>query len=393
MSGTARPGGCPPAGCSTPRMTATIPPPSSRYARQHFFLPRRFRDPFGNTTAVTYDRYDLLVSQTRDALGNLVTVGERDPDGRADRRRERLPGAGAAPGQRREQEPGGGGLRHPRPGLLAPPRWASRSSGSATPLTASSRTLSPRRSPRTSPTRSPVRTGCSARRPPGCFTTSTPTGVPGMSLSRSRPGWPCSPARPTSATCTAASTTKIQRSFSYSDGFGREVQHKGQAAAGSGQRRRAGRRAPLDRQRLDGLQQQGQAGPQVRAVLHRDATVRVRPRRRGQRGAVLRPGRAGRGHAASGRQLRQGHVRPVAPGHLGRGRHRAARPAGRPGCVRLHRPLSRRAQRAAGRLGYLVRAAHQQVRSAGQSSVPPSRRRCTRARRLAAGSTRSAGPS
>ena len=28
-----------------------------------------------------YDRYDLLVSQTRDALGNLVTVGERDPDG------------------------------------------------------------------------------------------------------------------------------------------------------------------------------------------------------------------------------------------------------------------------------------------------------------------------
>ena len=31
------------------------------YARRHFFLPHRFRDPFGNTTAVTYDRYDLLV--------------------------------------------------------------------------------------------------------------------------------------------------------------------------------------------------------------------------------------------------------------------------------------------------------------------------------------------
>ena len=26
--------------------------------------------------------------------------------------------------------------------------------------------------------------------------------------------------------------TKVQRSFSYSDGFGREIQHKGQAAAG-----------------------------------------------------------------------------------------------------------------------------------------------------------------
>ena len=50
-----------------------------RYARQHFFLPRRFRDPFGNTTAGTLDRYDLLVSQTRDPLGNLVTAGERDP--------------------------------------------------------------------------------------------------------------------------------------------------------------------------------------------------------------------------------------------------------------------------------------------------------------------------
>ncbi len=51
-------------------------------ARQHFFLPRRFRDPF-HTSAVStesfvaYDRYDLLVQETRDALGNRVTAGER----------------------------------------------------------------------------------------------------------------------------------------------------------------------------------------------------------------------------------------------------------------------------------------------------------------------------
>lgn len=47
-------------------------------ARQHFFLPRRYRDPFGQTTTVTHDDYDLLMVETRDPLGNRVTVGERD---------------------------------------------------------------------------------------------------------------------------------------------------------------------------------------------------------------------------------------------------------------------------------------------------------------------------
>ncbi len=43
-------------------------------ARQHFFTPRRYRDPFGNTTHVTYDAHDLVVSATRDAAGNTVTA-------------------------------------------------------------------------------------------------------------------------------------------------------------------------------------------------------------------------------------------------------------------------------------------------------------------------------
>ncbi len=48
------------------------------YAQQHFFLPHRFRDPFGNSSLVAYDKdanskeYDLLVSATHDALGNEV---------------------------------------------------------------------------------------------------------------------------------------------------------------------------------------------------------------------------------------------------------------------------------------------------------------------------------
>jgi RHS repeat-associated protein len=42
-------------------------------ARQHFFLTRRYRDPFGQDTVVNYN-YDLLVAETRDVLGNRVAV-------------------------------------------------------------------------------------------------------------------------------------------------------------------------------------------------------------------------------------------------------------------------------------------------------------------------------
>lgn len=61
------------------------PPQELAYARQHFFLPHRYRDPFhtnavGTESFVTYDTYDLLVQETRDALGNRVTVGERNVD-------------------------------------------------------------------------------------------------------------------------------------------------------------------------------------------------------------------------------------------------------------------------------------------------------------------------
>jgi len=54
------------------------------YAQSHFFLPHRYRDPFGQTTTITYDAYNLLVQETRDALGNRITVGERLPNGDLD---------------------------------------------------------------------------------------------------------------------------------------------------------------------------------------------------------------------------------------------------------------------------------------------------------------------
>jgi hypothetical protein len=40
--------------------------------RKHFFLTRRFVDPFGNTSRVAFDQFDLLPTDSRDALHNVV---------------------------------------------------------------------------------------------------------------------------------------------------------------------------------------------------------------------------------------------------------------------------------------------------------------------------------
>jgi RHS repeat-associated protein len=62
------------------------------YARAHFFLPHRARDPFHSSLSSTersakYDPYDLLVVETRDQAGNHVTVGERLSNGSIDHSR------------------------------------------------------------------------------------------------------------------------------------------------------------------------------------------------------------------------------------------------------------------------------------------------------------------
>lgn len=55
--------------------TATTSAAEQAQAKQHFFLPRRFEDAFGNATTVTYDDpHDLLVTQTADAVGNTATA-------------------------------------------------------------------------------------------------------------------------------------------------------------------------------------------------------------------------------------------------------------------------------------------------------------------------------
>ncbi len=52
------------------------------YARQHFFMPCRFRDPFfslenNSEKLVIYDKYDLLILETIDSLGNIHSAGIR----------------------------------------------------------------------------------------------------------------------------------------------------------------------------------------------------------------------------------------------------------------------------------------------------------------------------
>jgi len=54
------------------------------HARRHFFPTCRYRDPFGHTSTVTFDRHDLLMIDVRGPLGNRVTVGERKPNGDRD---------------------------------------------------------------------------------------------------------------------------------------------------------------------------------------------------------------------------------------------------------------------------------------------------------------------
>ncbi|HXC68964.1 MAG TPA: SpvB/TcaC N-terminal domain-containing protein [Pyrinomonadaceae bacterium] len=61
--------------------TADDPAAELLEARRNFFLPRRYRDPFGHDISVTFDAYNLLTLETGDALGNRITAGERAADG------------------------------------------------------------------------------------------------------------------------------------------------------------------------------------------------------------------------------------------------------------------------------------------------------------------------
>jgi RHS repeat-associated protein len=50
----------------------------SAEADQHFFLPERYTDPFGNTTTLDYDGRDLYIKSSTDPVGNTVSVKQFD---------------------------------------------------------------------------------------------------------------------------------------------------------------------------------------------------------------------------------------------------------------------------------------------------------------------------
>ena len=198
------------------------------YARQHFFQPQRFTDPFGHTTTVSYDRYDLLVAQTSDPLGNLITAGERDPAGRVTTRgldyRVLAPSLVSDPNRNRTavafdalgrvsgtavmgkpEEQLGDSLAgfEPDPPTALTEMYFADPFGHGHQLLgpATTRILYNLDSYRRSHSEQPAGVAALARE------THTNDLAPGQQ-----------PA--------------IQRAFSYSDGFGREIQHKGQAEAG-----------------------------------------------------------------------------------------------------------------------------------------------------------------
>jgi RHS repeat-associated protein len=48
-------------------------------ATQHFYLPERYEDPFGNLTTLTFDgEYDLFIQSSTDSLGNTVSIEDFD---------------------------------------------------------------------------------------------------------------------------------------------------------------------------------------------------------------------------------------------------------------------------------------------------------------------------
>jgi RHS repeat-associated protein len=194
-------------------------------------MPLRFADQFGNVSVATYDRYDLIPRRMRDPLGNLVTTGDRDAEDRStsegidyrvlkpwlvsDPNRNRAAAAFDALGRvagTAEMGKPGERLGDSLDGFDPDPSQDTVTAYFADPFehtrlllgSATSRVLydtDAYRRTRSEP----------SPRPTGSAVLSRETHVSDLA---------------------SGERTKVQRSFSYSDGFGREVQHKSQAAPG-----------------------------------------------------------------------------------------------------------------------------------------------------------------
>jgi hypothetical protein len=271
-------GGSPRAGPSS-APTRRQPRRRTGASRQHFFLPRRYRDPFGQDAFVDFDANDLLMVETRDALGNRVTVDANDyrvlqPRLVSDPNRNQTEVAFDTLGM----VVGTAVMGKPLPAPVEGDTLA----GFVADLTqaqldaffdAPRQTRTPARGaaatpPRASSTTSPLRRRTSAG-PDRPTQWQPPAPRPRPRDPRQRPAAAAGPEDP--------AQLLLLRRLRPRD----PEEDPGRAGTAEVNGRRRGRqpvmaKPALGRQRLDHLQQQGQAGPPVRAVLQRDAPLRVR---------------------------------------------------------------------------------------------------------------------
>jgi len=203
--------------------SADTPAQEFAHARQRFFLPHRYRDPFHTSqlsteTVVNYDDHTLLVVETRDPLGNTVhaqndyrVLGPRlmtDPNG--NRSEVAFDALGMVVSTAVKGKPGqnlGDLLEdfHPDPPLAALQAFVADPRGQAASLLGKATTrivYDLERYPRSG-----------------------------------QPPFAATLARETHFADPGGAQTKIQVSFSYSDGFGREIQKKIQAEGGDAPQR------------------------------------------------------------------------------------------------------------------------------------------------------------
>ena len=340
-------------------------------ARQHFFLPRRYRDPFGQDAFVDFDANDLLMVETRDALGNRVTVDANDY-------RVLQPRLVSDPNRNQTE------VAFDTLGMVV----GTAVMGKPLPAPAEGDTLTGFVADLTQAQLDAFFDAADPHASAPALLQDATTRIV-YDLDRFRRTQQANPDDPTKWQPACAATLarethvsaplppqglKIQLSFSYSDGFGREIQKKIQAEPGP-----VVEGGPVVNPRWVGsgwtiFNNKGKPVRQYEPFFSATHRFEFGVHGRRQPGAVLRPGRARHRHAAPEPHLREGGVRPLAADHLRRQRHlRAAqradrRPAHRP----RHRRLRRRVlQDAAGHLADLARAAHRRRPRAQTSATPP----------------------
>jgi RHS repeat-associated protein len=196
-----------------------VPASELAYAQRHFFTPGSYRDPFENTTIVEFDVHDLMLRRTRDAAGNTTTsltdyrvlAPKLVTDANQNRTAASFDALGMLVGTAVMGKQGDG--------------EGDSLDGFVANLTEST-TLKQIRRPLRDPEN--VLQGATTR-----FIYDLFAFMRTRNEKQPHPAVTYTLARETHLSALAAGQhTKIQHSFSYSDGFGRTTQKKGQAAAG-----------------------------------------------------------------------------------------------------------------------------------------------------------------